>query len=144
MSDLSCTYTIYLAASAEEVWDAFTDPDRTGTWWGHRNESDWQEGSDWTHVRADRSGDDGGGTVLESRRPSRLAFTFPTGEPSTVSFDIVEHGDIVRLTMNHTDLPNEQIQGVVSKVWPAILSNLKSYLEGGSVMPSSPLEAMDA
>jgi hypothetical protein len=36
-------------------------------------------------------------------------------------------------------LPNEEVQAVVSRVWPAVLSNLKSMLETGTVVLTPPL-----
>ena len=50
------------------MWRALTDADLTARYWGHRNESDWQPGSTWQHVRTDGSGiSDVTGTVLEAR-----------------------------------------------------------------------------
>ena len=100
-------YVTYIKASPEQVWQALTDADLTARYWGHRNESDWQPGSTWQHLRIDGSGvSDVTGTVLEAVRPERLVITFPGSaeqreDPSRVTFSIEPHEDIVRLTVRH-------------------------------------------
>lgn len=144
MNGLSCTYVTYIEATSDDVWHALTDADITAEFWGRSNVSDWKVGSTWEHRRTDGSGEaDGGGKVLESSQPNRLAFTFPTGEYSTVSFDITTYDTIVRLTMTHIDLPSQEVQQAVSRVWPAVLSNLKSLLETARVMSTPPLSTLN-
>lgn len=48
---ISCQYTIYIAAAADRVWQALTDPGQSAAWWAHRNVSDWRPGSRWEHRR---------------------------------------------------------------------------------------------
>ncbi|MGD7705314.1 SRPBCC family protein [Microlunatus sp. Y2014] len=140
MSDLSCTYVTYLHSTPESVWHALTDAEATATWWGHANVSDWQVGSRWEHRKQSPTGElDGTGEVLESDRPRRLAFTFPSGAPSRVAFDIEPHHDLVRLTLTHSELADETLRSVVASVWAAVLSNLKTYLETGRPLPQSPV-----
>jgi len=110
----SFEYTIYVGSTAEKVWQALTDADMSAGYWGHRNESDWQLGSRWDHIRTDGSGiSDVGGTVLESDRPRRLVTTWvdphqPTDDPTRASFDIESYEDIVRLTVTHSNLPDDE------------------------------------
>src|SRR2546430_6360344 len=94
-------YVTYIESTPEKVWHALTDADLTATYWGHSNVSDWQEGSNWAHVRTDGSGiADAAGTVVESKPPTRLVSTWtdPTGQsgsgPTTVTFDIEPYGGI--------------------------------------------------
>ena len=71
-------YVTYIRATPEQVWEALTDADLTARYWGHRNESDWQPGSVWRHVRTDGSGiSDVTGTVVDSVPGERLVMTFP-------------------------------------------------------------------
>jgi len=82
------------------------------------------------------------GTVVESERPTRLVTTWnrpPSagGGESRATFDIEDHGDLVRLTVTHEDLTDDDLRDV-SQGWPAVLSNLKSLLETGSPLPQEP------
>ncbi|TYB49868.1 metalloregulator ArsR/SmtB family transcription factor [Actinomadura chibensis] len=139
-------YVTYIRASAEQVWRALTDADLTARYWGHANVSDWQEGSSWEHRRTDGSeAVDVVGRVLTAERPSRLVITFEDDldavslrEPSVVTFLIEEHQDIVRLTVTHENLPNQEMLNGISSGWPAVLANLKSLLETGDVLPQAP------
>ena len=140
-------YVTYIRATPEEVWTALTDADMTARYWGHRNVSDWQEGSTWQHLRTDGSGiADVTGTVVEAAPPERLVLTFPgsdeqrTGRPSRVTFTIEPYQDIVRLTVRHDDLPTDEDREAVAAGWPAVLANLKSLLETGDVLPQAPWE----
>jgi uncharacterized protein YndB with AHSA1/START domain/DNA-binding transcriptional ArsR family regulator len=135
-------YVTYIRATPEQVWHALTDADLTGRFWGHRNESDWQPGSTWRHVRTDGSGiADVTGTVLESVPPERLVITFGEGaEASRVTFTVEPYQDIVRLTVRHEDVRTEADAEAVAAGWPAVFANLKSLLETGEVLPQAPWE----
>ena len=139
-------YVTYIESTPERVWDALTDPDATAAYWGHSNVSDWQPGSPWEHRRTDGSGiADVVGEVVESAPPTRLVTTW--AEPgatddertSRVTFDVEPYGDIVRLTVTHEDLADED-RGDAEAGWAAVLSNLKSFLETGSALPQAPWE----
>ena len=138
-------YVIYIESSAERVWDALTDPDLTAQYWGHSNVSDWQVGSPWEHRRTDGSGTaDVVGEVLEASPPNRLVTTFAdAGSPEVktrVSYAIEPFGAIVRLTVTHEDLPDAEQAELAASGWSAVLSNLKSLLETGHVLPETPWE----
>ena len=140
-------YVTYIESSPERVWEALTDADLTGQYWGHSNFSDWRVGSAWEHRRVDGSGiADVVGTVLESVPPRRLAMTFdapgevPAGGPSKVTFDIEPYHEIVRLTVTHENLADGEALDAVSAGWPAVCANLKSLLETGHVLPRAPWE----
>ncbi|WP_239164664.1 ArsR/SmtB family transcription factor [Actinoplanes palleronii] len=138
-------YVTYIHATPDQVWQALTDAELTGAYWGHHNVSDWQPGSRWAHQRTDGSGiADAGGVVLETAPPHRLVMTF--GDPdagadaSTVTFTIEAHQEIVRLTVTHVDIPSAEDLEAASAGWPAVLANLKSLLETGHVLPQAPWE----
>jgi uncharacterized protein YndB with AHSA1/START domain/DNA-binding transcriptional ArsR family regulator len=138
-------YVTYIESTPERVWEALTDADVTASFWGHRNESDWEVGSRWDHVRVDGSGiSDVGGFVLERDPPRRLVTSWmPPGDErpeatSRVTFEIEPDGEIVRLTVTHQDLPTEQDRRDVSHGWPAVLANLKTLLETGHPLPREP------
>jgi uncharacterized protein YndB with AHSA1/START domain/DNA-binding transcriptional ArsR family regulator len=145
-------YVTYIRASAEQVWKALTDADLTARYWGHANVSDWQPGSAWEHRRTDGSGAvDVAGRVIETEPPTRLVITFDDApdaalprDPSVVTFLVEPHQDIVRLTVTHENLPNQEMLGGISQGWPAVLANLKSLLETGEVLPQAPWEMTGA
>ena len=141
-------YVTYIRASAEQVWQALTDADLTARYWGHANVSDWQPGSAWEHRRVNGSGAvDVVGEVMKAEPPTRLVITFedspgaePPREPSVVTFLVEPHQDIVRLTVTHENLANQDMLNGISRGWPAVLANLKSLLETGDVLPQAPWE----
>ena len=140
-------YVTYIQSTPETVWHALTDADLSAQYWGHRNVSDWQAGSPWEHQRVDGSGiADVIGRVLEASPPRRLVMTFdePGSEPaqgsSVVTFDVDPYRDIVRLTVTHANLANDDALHAVSIGWPAVVANLKSLLETGHPLPQPPWE----
>jgi len=131
-------YTLYIAATAEKVWQALLDGELTRQYWGHENVSDWKPGSPWQHVA-----DDGKGTVrlvgevLESVPPRRLVLTWvepadaaDKAKHSRVTFDIEPVADMVRLTVTHDELNPDMLRKIANG-WPRVLSSLKSFLETG-------------
>jgi uncharacterized protein YndB with AHSA1/START domain len=143
----SFVYVTYIQSTPERVWHALTDAELTAEYWGHRNVSDWQPGSSWQHLRVDGSNiADVVGTVLEATPPKRLVITFdspgaqPVGGPSTVTFEIEPYQEIVRLTVTHQNLADQEALHAISIGWPAVLANLKSLLEVGHVLPQAPWE----
>ncbi|WP_189312940.1 ArsR/SmtB family transcription factor [Streptomyces brasiliensis] len=141
-------YVTYIRARAEQVWQALTDADLTARYWGHANVSDWQPGSAWEHRRVDGSGKvDVVGRVIEAEPPTRLVITFDDvpdpespREASVVTFLVEPHEDIVRLTVTHEKLADQEMLNGISQGWPAVLANLKSLLETGDVLPQAPWE----
>jgi len=140
-------YVTYIESTPEKVWHALTDPDLTAAYWGHSNVSDWQVGSPWEHQRTDGSRvADVVGTVLESSPPRRLVTTWaaPGAEqaaaPERVTFSIEPYGEIVRLTVTHENLAGETEVEAAAGGWAAVLSNLKSFIETGHVLPQAPWE----
>jgi uncharacterized protein YndB with AHSA1/START domain/DNA-binding transcriptional ArsR family regulator len=140
-------YVVYIQSTPERVWQAVTDAELTAQYWGHGNVSDWQAGSRWEHQRTDGSGiADVVGTVIESSPPTRLVTTWAApgqdrpGGPSRVTFDIEPYGDIVRLTVSHDNLADDAERDGAAAGWAAVLSNLKSLLETGHVLPQRPWE----
>jgi uncharacterized protein YndB with AHSA1/START domain/DNA-binding transcriptional ArsR family regulator len=146
----SYVYVTYIRASPQQVWRALTDADLTARFWGHANVSDWQPGSSWEHRRVDGSGRvDVVGKVVATEPPNRLVITFEDApdearEASVVTFLVEPHQDIVRLTVTHENLPNEEMLNGISAGWPAVLANLKSLLETGDVLPQAPWDMAPA
>ncbi|MEO8604293.1 MAG: SRPBCC family protein [bacterium] len=147
MAKPAFVYTTFIATTAEQLWAALTSAEYTPQYWNGRFvESDWRQGSVVTYWEsAARKTLDITGEVLRAEPPHRLAFTFqsyPGGEvlreaPSRVAFEIVSIGNgVVKLTLVHDEFPPDSpVLSVVSRGWPAILSNLKTLLERGTALP---------
>lgn len=136
---------IYIETSADEVWNAITDPERSARFWGHQNVSEWEEGSTWEHRRTDGSEiADVVGQVLESQRPSRLTTTWVDPNDDTVSsvigIVVDVHSPIVRVTVTGRDFVDEADCVETRRGFAAVLSNLKTMLETGDVLPVAPWE----
>jgi uncharacterized protein YndB with AHSA1/START domain len=155
MTKPSFVYVTYIATTPEKVWQAFVDTDVMGQYWvgpnadcARVNVSDWRPGSRWEHQRLDDARTvDIVGKVVESDPPRRLVFTWARpkdagddSKHSRVAIDIEPHGDgLVRLTVTHEDLERDpQMLAGISGGWPKVLSNLKTLLETGRVLPRSP------
>jgi uncharacterized protein YndB with AHSA1/START domain len=126
-------YVTYIASTREKVWEALTNPEFTRQYWNGRIvDSDWQVGSQIT-IRHDYDDqiDSLGGTVLAADRPRRLSYGTP---PNTVTFELTDHDDVVKLTVIHAGLDPVSVQTLIEG-WSFILSNLKTLLESGAPLP---------
>ena len=139
-------YVTYIESTPEQVWRALTDADVSAQYWGHSNVSTGRWGPGWEHQRTDGTRTaDVVGRVLESSPPTRLVTTWAVpvrsraGGPERVTFDIEPFGEIVRLTVTTENLP-EEAQEQDAAGWAAVLSNLKTLLETGHVLPRAPWE----
>ena len=130
--------------TAEKLWEALTSGEFTKKYFfGQRVESKWKVGSPITYWENETTVDIQG-KILECDPQRRLSFTF-TGvhdtfkrERSTrVTFEIKPVGGIVKLTLTHEYLISQDLEADPNTLrglnngWPAILSNLKSFLETG-------------
>lgn len=139
-------YTIYIAATAETVWDGLINKEVTQKYWGRHNKSDWKVGSKWEHVRTDGSDMvDVHGQVLESDPPNKLVVTWngpkdsmaPEPSPSVVTYELVALGPDTKLTVTHSKLTKDSLMHEsVTQGWQAVFSNLKSVLETGKPLSS--------
>jgi uncharacterized protein YndB with AHSA1/START domain len=140
MTNPQYVYVTYIMTTPEKVWAALTDAELSAQYWGRSNVSDWKVGSAWSHRRA---GEDPAitGEVLESQPPRRLVTSWyrpaEAADPakrSKVSYDIEEASGKVRLTITHWELDEPSLRDI-SRGWPAVLSNLKTFLETGRTLP---------
>jgi uncharacterized protein YndB with AHSA1/START domain len=138
MSDERFVYVTYIAATAQQVWDALLKGELTRQYWGHENVSDWKPGSKWQHVANDgKRTVKVVGEVLESVPNKRLVMTWGDAvaaadkvKRSRVAIDIETVGEMVRVTVTHDEL-TPQMRREITNGWPRVLSSLKSFLETG-------------
>jgi uncharacterized protein YndB with AHSA1/START domain len=134
-------YTIYIASTPEQVWEALTSGELSKQYFfGNSVEIEQKVGGSYIV----RQGDGTlhiSGEVVECDPPRKLTFTFNVNWPALieklgetlVSYEIEQAGDAVRLTMteSHDRTLSDDILSGGRQGWPAILSSLKSLLETG-------------
>lgn len=134
--------TLYIRATPQAAWDAFTDTGTCGRFWIDGITSDWRPGSPWHRHSSDGTRVTVCGKVRESIPWRRLAMTWAdpddadTSRWSLVTIDIESLGEedspMVRLTLLHSNLrPGSEIARKIAIGWPRVLSSLKSLLETG-------------
>jgi uncharacterized protein YndB with AHSA1/START domain len=132
-------YTIYIASTPEEVWQALTTAEFSKRYFfGNAVEIELKIGGAYI-VRQPDGSLHISGEVLECDPPRKLTVTFNVNwpalieklGPTLVTWEIEPAGDAVRLTMTEAhDRPlDDDILSGGRSGWPAILSNLKSLLE---------------
>ncbi|MFE9579344.1 ArsR/SmtB family transcription factor [Nocardia sp. NPDC006044] len=158
MSDNTFVYTTYIKTTREKLWQALTDSAFTERYWGAGFDTDWRPGSEMVWHQKDWRSKDPEQVVLEADPYNKLSYTWHTFDPafaaafelnpddvaawgreprSRVSFELEQAGDtVVKLTVVHDGFPpNSAVREGISDGWPSILSNLKSLLETGEVIP---------
>jgi uncharacterized protein YndB with AHSA1/START domain/DNA-binding transcriptional ArsR family regulator len=157
MSTPEFVYTTYINTTPERLWVALTDPAFTSRYWGATFESTWDKGAPMVWNEGGLRTADPAQVVLEAEPYTRLSYTWHTFTPefaaahglgeevvaawaaeprSKVTFDIVPHGSSVKLTVVHDGFePGSTVLSALSQGWPEILSNLKTLLETGDVLP---------
>jgi uncharacterized protein YndB with AHSA1/START domain len=134
-------YTIYIAATAEKVWEALTSAEFSRKYFfGNSVEIDLKVGGAYVVRRPDGALHISG-EVVECDPPRKLTVTFNVNwpalieklGPTLVTFEIEQAGEAVKLTMSEAhDRPlSDDILAGGRQGWPAILSSLKSVLETG-------------
>ncbi|MEV6767955.1 metalloregulator ArsR/SmtB family transcription factor [Nocardia sp. NPDC051030] len=156
MSD-EFVYTTYIKTTPEKLWQALTDPAFTSRYWGATFDTDWKPGSTMVWEQQGWIGKDPAQTVVTADPYRTLSYTWHTvdkafadqfgfaadefeklsTEPrSTVTFDLEPFGETVKLTVLHNGFgPGSAMLAGIREGWPAILSNLKTLLETGEVLP---------
>jgi DNA-binding transcriptional ArsR family regulator len=136
-------YVLYIRTSADKLWNAITDPELTLQYF-HNTEvqSEFSKGSTIDYMI---TGEDGQkksavtGKIVEVEPKRRLVHSFgfegKDDPPSTVSYDVEEMGDVVKLTLIHEFESEDETFKGTSEGWPSILSGLKTLLETGEPLP---------
>jgi len=137
-------YVTYITTTPEKLWEALTSGDFTKKYWfGSRIESDWKVGSPFT-IHTGVADKDWKGKVLQCDPPRLLSYTFRVSGGAEhftrVTFLLEQHGPVVKLTLTHDELDEKDVKffAGISGGWPAVLSNLKSLLEGGQPLVAKP------
>lgn len=144
MAKSKFVYVTYIRTTPEKLWQALTDPKFIRQYFfGATHESGWKRGSSWSMKFPDGRVTDVG-EVLESEPPRKLVLKWRNEWKeelraegfSRMTYEIEKSGAAVKLTLTHeNDVADSKLIGAVSVGWPQILSNLKSLLETGEVVP---------
>jgi uncharacterized protein YndB with AHSA1/START domain len=137
-------YTIYIAATPEQVWEALTRAEFSRKYFsGHAVEVDLRVGGAFI-MRTPDGALHISGEVIECEPARKLTVTFNVNwpalveklGPTLVTYEIEQAGDAVKLTMlqsHDRDISDDILSGGRTG-WPAILSSLKSLLETGEAL----------
>jgi len=137
-------YTIYIASTPEQVWQALTSAEFSRKYFfGLAVQAELRVGGAFV-VRAPDGSVHIDGEVIECDAPNRLTITWNVNWPglveklgqTLVTYEIERAGSAVRLTMTEAhDRPiDDDILSGGRSGWPAILSSLKSLLETGTAL----------
>lgn len=141
------SFTLYVAATPEQVWQALTDPRQTRQYYfGLSVCSDWLPGSTITFCGGDPAATLHG-RVVHVERGQRLVHSFgggddedPAGDAQAwVTWEVtdVEPG-VSRVSLTHDDLERRP-DADLDESWLRLLCNLKTLLETGALFgPSAP------
>lgn len=99
---MEITREVVLPASADEVWDALTDPERLAEWFANDVELDLRTGGSGV-FRWD-NGEIRTAVVEEVDCPRRFGFRWTDGEPSEVVIELDEIAGGTRVTVRETTL----------------------------------------
>lgn len=137
-ADPEFVYVIYIAAPPQKVWDALTDGETVRPWWANtQHDSTFRPGDAITYRR--NGGVDVRGEILERNEPTSLTYTFhvegpgPQHDegPTMVTYELQPSGANTMLKITHTNFKaGSRVRTAISNGWPAVLSSLKSVLEG--------------
>jgi uncharacterized protein YndB with AHSA1/START domain len=134
-------YITYIAAAAEQVWNALTlEAFTKHFFFGMHIHSEWRVGEPWTLYTAEGARAVSG-TVLAAERPNLLRVSWIVEGADLpeciVTYAIETQGMVVKLTMTEhhpSPLDPSWLEGG-KEGWPKILSGLKTLLETDSVLP---------
>ncbi len=131
---------VYIDAPAEKVWEALTTPEIINQYYLRpihtlelKKGGKILYGEDGKNIRIS-------GEILEIEEMKKLAhsfsFTSLSDPPTRVTYEIGEMGEMALLIWTHDQFPaeNKSYQNI-SYGWDVILSNLKTLLETGKVLP---------
>jgi uncharacterized protein YndB with AHSA1/START domain len=137
-------HIIHIAASAQKVWDALTDADRSADYFFGNRWEFGEVGGDFKVIKPD--GDiDSEGKVLVRKAPRLMRVTWKVvwieelkdTPPGEVEWRLDEMGEVTRLTVSEFRRPPQMAPyaEAARNGWSIILSGLKTLVETGRPMP---------
>ncbi len=142
MGELQHSYSVFIRATPEQVWEALTTSSFTTQYYfGSAVESDWRVGSDYRMTDPTGTSVTFDGKVLEADRPRRLVQSVNVkfdpafrghGELS-ISWDVEQYGETCLVTIGHRGTDSDaRLFHMLTSHCPHVLSGLKTLLETGT------------
>jgi uncharacterized protein YndB with AHSA1/START domain len=137
----TATKSIVIAAPAERVWEALTDPVQVKQYmWGSDVVSDWKQGSPLIYrgIWEGKPFEDKG-TILEINPPHLLRtnyFSPLRGKPDVpenyaeVTYALSAEGGGTKLTVTQGNIPDEAGKAQSEGNWGTVLDAIKKLIEG--------------
>lgn len=135
-------YKTFIRSSAEAVWDAITNPEKTVEYfYGTEVDSDWEVGSSMTYRYPDgRVASEG--QIIAIDEPKRLEFTFhamwdeelAAEGPAREVWAITEMSGMVELKVEIYEIGDKTLDDFTEGL-PYIIAGLKSLVETGDGLP---------
>ena len=128
---------VTIKAIAARVFEALTDADRLGTWWGEDVRVDAQVGGLYeatlTMGRVE-------GTIIAIDGPGKLTFAWPLPHEggtvvTSVAYMLTPRGDQTGVQVIHH--APRSVPGDWNGLWRPVLEALKAYVEGSGTQPIS-------
>ena len=120
-------YIVRIAADAEEVFSALTNPFQIELWSGYPAEMKAEEGFEFSLWEGDICG------VNLEVVPNRLLrqewFFGEAAEPSIVTLRLKKEGDETRVELSHTNIPDEGYDEITEGWREYYLGSVKGMLE---------------
>jgi len=136
-------YKTYIRGSAEDVWDAIINPDKTVQYfYGTAVESDWEVGSTMNYYYPDGS-PASEGQIISIDPPKRIEFLFhamwdeeiKAEGPAREVWALTEMGDMVELKVEIYEIGEKALEDFKAGL-PYIIAGLKSLVETGKALPA--------
>ncbi|MGA7593748.1 MAG: SRPBCC family protein [Gallionella sp.] len=147
MAESTFVNVTYIRTTQEKLWSALTDAEIIKQWWfGVRCESQWTAGSAWKLVYPDGHISDTG-EIVEAEPYKRIVIRwqhqdkpeFKSEGESLCTMELGASGTAVKLSITHAiSREPSKLISALSVVWPMAISNLKSWLETGSIVLEKP------
>ena len=136
----SHVYQLFIRTTPQQLWQALTDGKLSQQYFFQtRVESTWEPGSSYRYINP--SGEvELEGEIIEIEPPRKLVTTFkPVWQqqlaenvPSTVTWEIVQMGDVCKLSLIHEGIdPETFVSAGLDTGLSQVLSGLKTLLETG-------------
>jgi len=128
-------FTRHYAATPEELWSAWTEPDRIARWLGATVQGPVERGASFRLIWAEGADNQVELVVRSLEPPTRLEWEWTVaGEPPTVlRVDLVAAAGGTDLVLDHRGLPLAQYAGLAAG-WHAYLDALGALVESAQAV----------